>query len=1063
MGSFLRWLVALSGFTLAQEKNKSEESLEGPVCQAGFYCPPEAPIPIPCPVGNYGPNPGVAFTNTCLACPSHHYCPRAALALPLPCAPAAQQPLSGQDTCVCPGEGQNFQASDAQCHCSLGYQPSNNKMCVLKLYDVCRNGKTRTQYGECLDRYQWSVHCKYQVCPSAEDFGGFDSELGLCLCKEPRMSCGSLCRRRTTDELKLRCQSNGELELIWRHEDQVSSISGRVLQTLFLHWDPLETLQCSQQLNISHPVHIVQTAEEGFFGILGGLPEELDHIFPMTSQQETERFPESVLWEASQIGNISHGDGEIHFASSRGNWSQFKGIDRKPRGILNPTTCLHLEDIILFTVSTNHFPEYDVDNLYNTNPVFDWGAFRQLKEELTLSWTPPSFFSFVFHQPGVYVFKLSSHEHKHMYVRVMPADGQCYEPGPFFSTTSRHLNRVGINRRRELLLRPDWFVAGGLVCGAVILLGLCVTLLILFLEYGWPEKKPIKVRYRLLHLAYNMDDYASKGSRVMSLRKIHRNQQARMTLDSTPPDPENFEEFWDYEHQVDMEAFSSTTFYSLLLEQSLSVTSRLGQLTSEVKELYQGVTMKLQLLQPCLITEDRMGDNYEKIKREVEREVGRRKSIGSQLRTILHNQLQVLKREQQAQMRVHTAFTAQLRECTRLLSKLYGNHQPICEQNLINSLTSTIERMADLFSMECQRQGAWGFLGEGVGAKLLCPETGSVLTKNHIFGPEGSLLISQALRYDSVTGLMRPNAHSHMLLSSGHTMAVPPNYFVHPQTGRVMPIAGNVAYDPASSTLVFTVDSSTGDNVKWDSPLLPFIPYPTYHHSGQPLSRIRLRGLRPGQGLQLGVPMADPETGVPVPILGVTIHPDTGLVYPLGGLHTCPVTRQRQPIQIGCPMLDSRTGNLVLTVGVSLDSVTGAVLPVGGILLYDFFVEPLSGRRLRVGGASIRAGQVVPHGGGYQTFLDCKVLAEMSKVLELHKQLTDEWTSDQAPLHMQMSRASERGSGRLENVPSVVKELQQAWGRRLHCHLQLQTRLEMLLAWSEALECDGGACGKHYP
>lgn len=55
---------------------------------------------------------------------------------------------------------------------------------------------------------------------------------------------------------------------------------------------------------------------------------------------------------------------------------------------------------------------------------------------------------------------------------------------------------------------------------------------ILFREYGWPAKEPVRVRYRLLQLAYNMDDYASKGSRVISLRKTHRNQQARMTQDS---------------------------------------------------------------------------------------------------------------------------------------------------------------------------------------------------------------------------------------------------------------------------------------------------------------------------------------------------------------------------------------------------------------------------------------------------------------------------------------------------------------------------------------------------
>ena len=64
------------------------------------------------------------------------------------------------------------------------------------------------------------------------------------------------------------------------------------------------------------------------------------------------------------------------------------------------------------------------------------------------------------------------------YVRVMPAGGQCYEPGPFFPTIPRHVTRVGISRRRNLLLRPDWLVTGGLLFGAVVILCLCVTLLV---------------------------------------------------------------------------------------------------------------------------------------------------------------------------------------------------------------------------------------------------------------------------------------------------------------------------------------------------------------------------------------------------------------------------------------------------------------------------------------------------------------------------------------------------------------------------------------------------------
>lgn len=54
------------------------------------------------------------------------------------------------------------------------------------------------------------------------------------------------------------------------------------------------------------------------------------------------------------------------------------------------------------------------ENLYNTNRDFDWGSLRLLAEDLTLARTPPTLFFLVFTQPGVYAFKLSDHQYKHM-------------------------------------------------------------------------------------------------------------------------------------------------------------------------------------------------------------------------------------------------------------------------------------------------------------------------------------------------------------------------------------------------------------------------------------------------------------------------------------------------------------------------------------------------------------------------------------------------------------------------------------------------------------------------
>ncbi|XP_036935202.1 uncharacterized protein LOC119008697 [Acanthopagrus latus] len=551
----------LSALLLTLVHGNSQQFQERKPCQPGFYCPLGSFTPVPCPKGTYGPTAGAVSIDSCLKCPPHHYCPRPGLSAYLPCGPAAQQPLSGQDSCVCPGEGQSFQSSDGRCHCTIGYQPSKNgDVCEHKLYDVCRDGKTRTQHGDCLDGYQWLLHCQQQVCQSAEDYRGYDGELGLCVCREPpgRAACGGLCRTRPATELRLQCQSDGEMELVWSSDSQVSGISGSTLETVFIQWDSRGTLQCDSHLDSSHPVYVVQTT--GFLGLLGGLPEELRRMFPVTKQSsagltQQNKSDSDPLWELNEVENMSEGSGAMISSSRRGD----KGDTATVTGVVNPTVCLHLGEVILFTVNTRHYPQYDLDNLYNTNRDFDWGAFRQLKEELTLSWTPPSFFSVVFSQPGVYVFSLSSNQHKHLYVRVMPAGGQCYEPAAFYPTIPRQLTRVGISRRRNLLLRPDWLVTGGLLFGAVVILCLCVILLILFREYGWPEKEPIRARYRLLQLAYHMDDYSSKVVCADTL-----------------------EEFWDYEHQVDLEAFSSNTFYSLLLKQSLSVTTRLGQLTTEV-------------------------------------------------------------------------------------------------------------------------------------------------------------------------------------------------------------------------------------------------------------------------------------------------------------------------------------------------------------------------------------------------------------------------------------------------------------------------------------------------
>lgn len=68
----------------------------------------------------------------------------------------------------------------------------------------------------------------------------------------------------------------------------------------------------------------------------------------------------------------------------------------------------------MFSVSNEFYPVYDEDNLYNTNPNFDFGAFSDLREQHQLILTNSTLFAFRFTDPGVYVFKMSTSNEQRM-------------------------------------------------------------------------------------------------------------------------------------------------------------------------------------------------------------------------------------------------------------------------------------------------------------------------------------------------------------------------------------------------------------------------------------------------------------------------------------------------------------------------------------------------------------------------------------------------------------------------------------------------------------------------
>lgn len=58
----------------------------------------------------------------------------------------------------------------------------------------------------------------------------------------------------------------------------------------------------------------------------------------------------------------------------------------------------------------------------------------------------------------------------------------------------------------------------------------------------------------------------------------------------------------------------------------------------------------------------------------------------------------------------------------------------LCMCSDLDRVNVLAEEMAELVSIEAQRQACWAVLKHGTGAQLLCPTSGSVLTRDDLIG-----------------------------------------------------------------------------------------------------------------------------------------------------------------------------------------------------------------------------------------------------------------------------------------------------------------------------------------
>ncbi|XP_076781284.1 uncharacterized protein LOC143439190 isoform X3 [Arvicanthis niloticus] len=781
----------------------------------------------------------------------------------------------------------------------------------------------------------------------------------------------------------------------------------------------------------SVPLYVIKVNEHGFQGLTRPGPELL-HILglPLMDPRHSDQEP----------GNLR--DEQQGFPWSLGLNSTYSG---DMLGIQNPIVCLQINDTLAFLVTREHYPEYDLGHFYNTVQQFDWGRFRALAEESQLSEQTPRLFLQQFQLPGVYVFHLNSNQHRKMYLRTLPPGGRCFVDGPFALMTPRNLIQTGIARIPKPVKKPHW---PGVMGEMLFLLGLCLLLSIQCKSLGWARKSASRPIFRTHQQGYNLDVYISPRTAMTSVRR-----------DQSPRDCEVLRvegsHGGTWEDQVDLECFDTEVFFEILHRQSLTVTANLSQTNKELKVLYLKLVKEAGSLRQLwsarcyisastnqILTQRKQQEAAEAVTMAAEEESRQRRSLAGEYAASLAHQLELLHQDLCARQEQWASFCSALMEAQWLLkasasSSPEKSPQPgQSPEEVASQLDTLLGHLSRAMLQEGHRLKAWGFLDTGTGAELLQAAGPQEGTNDIIVNP--------------VTKLMVPGPNCMMMLpTSGHIGLVPPGYFIHPDTRRVLPEAGHLGYDLLSSTLIPITDSNAGGVRTSEVTVLPYVPYPVSPVTGCPPDT-HLPILQPRRTSQLGALMSDPITGIEVPVLAVTLHPQTRQWLTLGGTYCNPLTKTLAPLELGGPMKDPVTGGIVPILGVGLDEHTGQVLAVGGLrdatgsLLMpgDNFVEPLSGKTARLLGASQQAGQISAHAGGSQALLDANVLVAQRQVIMMLQQCRE--------------TAGSRAQGLLE---SAIKDTRQALALSLHQILQQARRLERQLVAARDMEASGGHIG----
>lgn len=991
----------------------------GIICPPGHWCSNGTASPNPCLRGTFNELPGQKSADTCLPCPRNSFNNFTGQAVCQPCGSSA---VSNNDfyACTCKGNNRVFHPSDSACRCRQGYSvydalgPVVSESIVdgiLDCYQVslprCQPDEIYTQQGGCVRPCE-DTKCIDPPC-FCEMLNNTDFCIGACpefqTSKAERvqidetvgmaMVCSCKCPVGSTDP---RCADPDQVPIAITYEFSQDSSGTTVLTiTNSAGSTPYLVPGLASTMSGSSASQFIGSSPTGFTGVLDAPLSFFEALGIVKCAFNSERKCVAAPAARRNIASaplyggvvVMAGPAEYHakleVESFRRSLSQggageemsslrqLAVVDTQSvTGVQTPLICITAGNSVTWTITSSggksHYPVYMSDSLFNTNPTFDFGPFANLAQQVAKGYQVTAF-SYAFEVPGVYIFYDAGDKTKQSAIGVVNPVVSCprsFEKNPIQFLSAKSLKEFPDTKSQEdyNIITPDYQFIFGLVGALLGFFVLSVSCVYIRRTSGWGQSKGSRPAYRQLASKEDFQALATKKQRIKKGFQVGGGN-----LDDLDELAAGY---------IDLEGFNVQMLYDKLQDQTHLVAEQLTQQKHDVREFYDKVTRETVTLRTIVDKNNSAGASAEQMRRadkrrrDIDRELRRRKELGMALLAMLKRQHALVFEQGDARLEYYSKFFDGLNGLREDLERC-SNSSP--SEDAVRELS---ERLASLRADSAKQHRERPAITSATGA-LLLDGSGKPVSRQQMANVDGDLVeIPGLIEKDKTTGLLVPCRGTKIRLGGKHVIMMPSGMCIHPKSGNVIPMEGNVYID--TNTGVFHVGSAMGVESLSSAPLPYIINRKNENDDCYPSQDAPYAKLVPeeSRGLPLNRQrdMIDPFTGLRVPVLGITSDLRTGQLVAVGGTIIDPETRLQKPLHLGDMMEDEVTKEALIIQGFAIHPQTARVVPLGGrntaggdsdemppMVMGEAFRDEFSGERKVIGGCildPVSVSRVIP-------------------------------------------------------------------------------------------------------